>query len=278
MTWRTENNNFNIIKLIKSTLPIELKRRLRKVYDYIIHQCKPQSKPETTLESTPEITSQRIPPVGKVDFGHLRRLQPIHDDYGWLTGQVIDRYYIDKFLTRYSQDIHGRVLEIGIDDYTIKFGGNKVTKSDVLHYVEGNPKATIVADLAKADNIPSNTFDCIIITQTLQMIFDVRSAIKHLHRILKPGGVILVTSHGTSKIGRFLGIDAWGTYWHFTCQSKRFLFEEHFQPNNVKVEAWGNILSATAFLYGLVVEDLKMEELDYQDPRYEVVIGVRAVK
>ena len=274
MTCRIENNNFNIIKLIKSVLPVELKRRLRKVYDYIIHQCKPQGKPETKPESKP----QRILPVGKVDFGHLRRLQPIHDDYGWLTGQVIDRYYIEKFLTRYSQDIQGRVLEIGIDDYTIKFGGKKVTKSDVLHYVEGNPKATIVADLTKADNIPSNTFDCIIITQTLQMIFDVRLAIKHLHRILKPGGVILVTSHGTSKIGRFLGIDAWGTYWHFTCQSKRFLFEEFFQPNNVNVEAWGNLLSATAFLYGLVVEDLKMEELDYQDPRYEVLIGVRAVK
>ena len=278
MIYRIENNNFNIIKLIKSVLPVGLKRRLRKVYDYIIYQCRHQNKPEIKPEPRPEVKPQRVPPVGEIDFGHLRRLQPIHDDYGWLTGQVIDRYYIDKFLARHSKDIQGRVLEIGIDDYTIKYGGSKVTKSDVLHYVEGNPKATIVADLTKADNIPSDSFDCIIITQTLQMIFDVRSAVKHLHRILKPGGVILVTSHGTSKIGRFLGVDAWGTYWHFTCQSKRFLFEECFQPNNVHVEAWGNILSATAFLYGLVVEDLKTEELDYQDPRYEVLIGVRAVK
>jgi SAM-dependent methyltransferase len=227
---------------------------------------------------SPKTKSQRTPQVGKIDFGHLRRLQPIHDDFGWNTGQVIDRYYIDKFLCQHSQDIHGRVLEIGIDDYTIKYGGKKVTKSDVLHYIEGNPKATIVADLTQAENIPSDTFDCIIITQTLQMIFDIRAAIKHLHRILKPGGVILATSHGTSKIGRFFGVDAWGTYWHFTRQSKLFLFEERFQSRNIKVESWGNILSATAFLYGLVVEDLKKEELDYQDPRYEVMVSVRAVK
>jgi SAM-dependent methyltransferase len=226
----------------------------------------------------PNSVPRRNPPVGQLNFGDLRRLEPIHDDYGWNTGQVIDRYYIENFLARHSQDIQGRVLEIGIDKYTKQYGGNKVSKSDVLHYVEGNPQATIVADLTKADNIPSNSFDCIIITQTLQMIFDVRSAVKHLHRILKPGGVLLATSHGTSKIGRFLGVDDWGTYWHFTCQSKKFLFEEAFGQNNVKVEGWGNVLTATAFLYGLVVEDLSIKEMEHQDPRYEVIIGVRAVK
>jgi SAM-dependent methyltransferase len=255
-----------MIKFLKSILPVRLKRGLRKAFDLFFSKQIPPAKPP------------RKPPVGKINFGDLRRLQPIHDDYGWGDGQVIDRYYIDHFLGKYAQDIQGRVLEIGIDDYTVKFGGKKVTRSDVLHYVEGNPKATIVADLTKADNIPSNSFDCIIITQTLQMIFDVRAAVKHLHRILKPGGVLLATSHGTSKIGRFLGTDAWGTYWHFTCQSKRFLFEEAFDPKNIKIEASGNILSATAFLYGLVVEDLTAEEMDFQDPRYEVLIGVRAVK
>jgi SAM-dependent methyltransferase len=256
-----------MIKYLKSVLPAWLKPGLRKIYYLFVPR--PATSPNYPL---------RNPPIGKVNFGDLRRLQPVDDDYGWKFGQVIDRYYIDNFIASHSKDIQGRVLEIGIDDYTIKFGGKKVTKSDVLHYVEGNPKATIVADLTQADNIPSDTFDCIIITQTLQMIFDVRSAIKHLHRILKPGGVLLVTSHGTSKIGRFLGTDAWGTYWHFTCQSKRFLFEEHFEQSKVKVEAWGNILSATAFLYGLIVEDLTKEEMDFQDPRYEVLIGVRAVK
>jgi SAM-dependent methyltransferase len=264
--------------LEQKCVPWFVTTRWRDFWQRMKTQTRPEPKPEPKPEIIPETKPQRLPPVGKVNFGDLRRLGPVHEDFGWLTGQVIDRYYIENFLARHAQDICGRVMEIGIDDYTVRFGGDKVTKSDVLHYVEGNPKATIIADLTKADNIPSDTFDCIIITQTLQMIFDIRAAIKHIHRILKPGGVVLATSHGTSKIGRFLGVDAWGTYWHFTAQSKRFLFEEHFPRQNVQVEAWGNILSATAFLYGLVVEDLKTEEMAYQDPRYEVIVTVRAVK
>ena len=46
----------------------------------------------------------------------------------------------------------------------------------------------------------------------------------------------------------------------------------------VEVEAFGNVLAATGFLYGLAASDLRAEELDARDRLYEVVIGVRAVK
>ena len=38
------------------------------------------------------------------------------------------------------------------------------------------------------------------------------------------------------------------------------------------------VLAAAAFLFGLAVEELRPEELDYQDPDYELLIAVRAVK
>ncbi len=219
-----------------------------------------------------------VPPAGQVDFGDLRRLQPIDKNFGFSRGKVIDRYYIDQFLTAHAKDIRGRVLELGDNSYTTKFGGKNVTRSDVLHYTEGNPQATIVGDLTKADNIDSNIFDCIILTQSLQMIYDFRSALKNLYRILKPNGVLLVTSHGTSKICRILGIDPWGEYWRFTAQSSQIMFEEFFKPGNVKVTSYGNVLAAVSFLHGLASEDLTKEELDYHDQRYEVLVGVRAVK
>jgi ubiquinone/menaquinone biosynthesis C-methylase UbiE len=75
-----------------------------------------------------------------------------------------------------------------------------VTQPDVLNYVEGNPKATIVADLTNAPHIPDNTFDCIIITQTLQMIFEIEVHAE-LHRILKPGGVVLAIRHVARREG-----------------------------------------------------------------------------
>ena len=162
--------------------------------------------------------------------------------------------------------------------YTRKFGGDRVIKSDVLHVVESNPEATIVADLTCADHVPSDTFDCIVCIQTLQMIYDVRAALHHLYRILKPGGVLLVTSHGISKIGRREGIDHWGEYWRLTAQSARRLFEENFPAANIEVKTYGNVLTAIASLHGLGTEELRLEELDYFDPDYEVLIIVRAVK
>lgn len=218
------------------------------------------------------------PYVGQADFGDLRRLQPVDDHFGYSRGKVIDRYYIEKFLTDHTADIKGRVLELGDSSYTKKYGGSKVTRAEVLHYVAGNPEATIIGDLTKADNIESDSFDCIILTQTLQMIYDFRSAVKNIHRILKPGGVLLVTSHGTSKICRFVGVDPWGEYWRFTGQSMQIAFEDVFGKRNVKVVTYGNVLSATAFIQGLCADDLTAEEMDYHDPKFEVLVAARVVK
>jgi SAM-dependent methyltransferase len=218
----------------------------------------------------------QTPPVGKLRFGSLRRIEPISRDWGFDRGLPIDRYYIENFLVGHANDIRGRVLEIGDDSYTRKFGDDRVTASDVLHVVEGNPKATIVADLTQADHIPSKIFDCIIMTQTLQLIYDVREAIKTLHRILKSGGVLLATFPGISQTTD----KEWGDYWcwNFTAKSARQLFGEFFSSENVKIDTFGNVLTAISFLHGIATEELRPEELDYRDPGYEVSITVRAVK
>ena len=218
------------------------------------------------------------PRVGTVKDKSFWRLTPISRIFGLDRGLPIDRYYIERFLSAHASDIRGCVLEIGDAFYTRKFGGDRVTKSDVLHVVRGNPEATIVADLTCADSIPSDTFNCIICTQTLQMIYDMRAALHHLYRILKPGGVLLATSHGISKIGRRGAIDHWGEYWRLTAQSARRLFEENFPAKNIDVKTYGNVLTAIAFLHGLGAEELHTEELGYFDPDYEVLISIRSIK
>ena len=137
----------SILKVVKPLVPISIRRWIREQQRRL----------------------SRWPPPR---FGSLRRLQPISRVFGFDRGLCIDRYYIDQFLSAHASDTQGRVLEIGDGTYTRKYGGDRVTKSDVLHAVEGNPKATIVADLTSAGHIPSNTFDCIICTQTLQFIYD----------------------------------------------------------------------------------------------------------
>jgi SAM-dependent methyltransferase len=213
-----------------------------------------------------------------VEMGKLRRLTPISDVFGLDRGLPIDRYYIEQFLAAHTDHIRGRVLEIGDAFYTRKFGGDRVDRSDVLHYVPGAPEATIIADLTSGDEIPSDAFDCIVFTQTLQVIFDIRAALRTLYRILRPGGVLLATSNGIKRIGRREGIDPWGEYWHLTSQSTRRFFDELFPTENFRVHTYGNVLSAVAFLHGMAAEELEEEELDYRDPDYEVIVSVRAVK
>jgi SAM-dependent methyltransferase len=207
----------------------------------------------------------------------LRRLQPISRLFGLDRGLPIDRYYIERFLSGQELDIKGCVLEIGDDSYTRKFGGDRVSKSEVLHIEEGNPKATIVADLTRADHIASETFDCIIFTQTLQVIYDVRAATYTLNRILKPGGVLLATFSGISQISRY-DMDRWGDYWRFTDASARQLFGQVFGPENVTITTDGNVLAACSYLHGLAAHELDQSELDYHDPDYQVLIKIRATK
>lgn len=205
-----------------------------------------------------------------------RRVTPVSVDFGYDRGQPVDRYYIENFLAANAADIRGRVLEIGDNNYTRQYGNERVTVSDVLHVHEGNQAATIVGDLAKGDNIPSDAFDCVILTQTLQFIYDVHAAVRTLHRILKPGGVALATVPSITSIGDTNWKDSW--FWGFTHLSAVRLFGEIFSGENVTVEHHGNVLSASAFLYGLGSHELLRQELDHRDAHYQVIITVRAVK
>jgi SAM-dependent methyltransferase len=219
---------------------------------------------------------KRRPSVGEVRFGDLRRLSPISRDYGLDRGRPIDRYYIEKFLAGHADDIRGRVLEIKDSAYTRKFGSERVNVSDVLDIEEDNPHATIVADLTSADHVPSDTFDCIIFTQTLHVIYDLNAAVQTLQRILKPGGILLATFPGISKTSCARRDHYF--YWALTTLSARRLFAEAFPAENVEIEAHGNVLAVIAFMQGLAVRDLRRRELDHQDPDYELLITLRAVK
>jgi hypothetical protein len=199
------------------------------------------------------------PAVGDIQFGNLRRKTPISTNYGFDRGLPVDRYYIENFLTRYSSDIKGHVLEIGDNHYTCKFGGDRVAISDVLHLKEDCHGATIIGDLCDVPQIPNDIF-----------------AIRTLSRILKPGGITLVTLPSITQLAEANWNDS--RCWGFTKVSAEKLFEEVFPQVCVKVESFGNVLAAISFLEGLATQELEKEELDFYDPSYPVLITVRAVK
>ena len=221
---------------------------------------------------------ESLPRAGHVRWGDLRRLTPISRRWGKDRGSLpIDRFYVERFLAACASDIAGRVLEVQDARYTLRFGGERVTHSDVLHVVPGNPAATMVGDLVFAPEIPTGAFDCVILTQVLHCIEDVQPAIRTVHRILRPGGVALVTVPGISQVSLH-DMERWGDCWRFTSLTSRRLFERAFSPGEVEVKAHGNVLAAVAFLHGLASEELHPDELSYNAPDYEVLITIRAVK
>jgi hypothetical protein len=206
----------------------------------------------------------------------LLRAQPVSRQFGLDRGQAIDRHYIEGFLARNSQLIRGRVLEIGDDRYTRRFG-SAVEESEVLHAVPGEAGATLVGDLVTGEGIPESAFDCIVLTQTLPFIFDVRAAVAGCRRALADQGAVLATLPGISQISRY-DMDRWGDYWRFTDLSARRLFEEAFGEGNVTVRTDGNAGAACAFIQGLATEEIPQSLLEASDPDYQLIISVVATR
>ena len=177
----------------------------------------------------------------------------------------MDRHYIERFLAEHAADIRGRVLEVKNSHYTNRFG-TAVTHRDVLDIDASNPVATIVADLSRAVDVPSESFDCILLTQTLQFIFDTPAALAHTCRLLRPGGVLLATVPGISRIAPRYGLKT--DYWRFTLASCTALFDRAFTAEQVQVRAHGNVLTSIAFLTGMAREELSARELDACDGRF----------
>jgi peptidoglycan/xylan/chitin deacetylase (PgdA/CDA1 family)/SAM-dependent methyltransferase len=211
-----------------------------------------------------------------VDWGDLRRSDPLSRDWGYDRGQPVDRRYIDQFLALYSSDVQGAVLEVQEDDLTRAYGGPRVDESSILDIDPANRRATMLADLRAAPDIPSNRFDCIILTQTLHVIDDMAAALAECHRILKPGGVLLATVPAASRVCLEYGEE--GDFWRATPAGARALFRFAFTPSHTSTTTFGNVLTNTAFLQGLSSSELTDAEFAAPDPYFPALTGIRARK
>ena len=209
-------------------------------------------------------------------LGRAGSLKPLSDDYGFDRGKPIDRHYIEAFLATHAGDIAGTVLEVAEDSYSRRFGGAAVTCQEILHIDPAHPRATITGDLTDPAVLPGSRFDCIILTQTLHLIFDMAAAMEQLHRALRPGGVLLVTVPGITPVPPGEWSDSW--YWSLTAPALAKLLSGPFDPAQVTTRAYGNLHAATAFLHGASVQEVGTGRLAPFDPAYPVTIAARAVR
>lgn len=207
-------------------------------------------------------------------LGQIASTVPLSTEFGFNRGTPIDRFYIEQFLAANAGHIQGRVLEIGDPGYSRRFGADRINRQDVLHARSGHPGATISGDLCDPRVLPSGVFDCIILTQTLHLIFDMPLAVAQLHRALRPAGVLLITVPGITPIDRGEWKDSW--FWSLTGPALSRLLSGPFASTNIDVQTHGNLFAATAFLHGASVEEVSPRKLAMFDPAYPVTIAARA--
>lgn len=200
-------------------------------------------------------------------------IEPLSHLWGHDRGVAIHRYYVNEFLREYAYHIRGHCMEFNDPEYTNRFGGGDVEKVDILHIDNSNKLATMVADLTKPNDIPSNLFDCIICTHVFHVIFELNKAVEELHRILKPGGVLLVAVPQISMCD-----PNEHELWRFTPEGLHRLLGNVFGMKSVTIHCYGNSLAAAGEIRGLVTCEFTNRELAYRDGRFGVEVCARAVK
>jgi glycosyltransferase involved in cell wall biosynthesis len=224
-------------------------------------------------------------PVNRLKWGDLRQLNPLGQNHTGQNRGRIPGYYIQRFLDQNRQDVSGRVLLLHYGSVKLQLGRQDCQLVEIVLDPVQQP---LLDDLEELPSLPNGQFDCIIMPQLLQRVYHLPATVQAVYRLLKPGGVLLLTVPGfNQKPGGVLLLTVPGfnqnqridqSYWAFTDKLVGRLLATGFAPDSFSVEVWGNVLAATAHLHRLPANTLSEAQLEHRDAHYQLMVGARAVK
>ena len=154
----------------------------------------------------------RVPRVGAARLGDLRRPTPISRGSGWTagspsTGTTSRTSWVGTGAppgTDAARSEGTFERSAGTSTYDSLAAGAATTRGGVRHRGRRPPRRRFQPErrwLATSLRVgySRRRFDCVICTQTLHVIYEVEGAVRTLHRMLKPGGVALVTVPGITQ-------------------------------------------------------------------------------
>jgi hypothetical protein len=209
-----------------------------------------------------------------VRWGSLRRLEPVSPYWGSERGTPVDRPYIDSFFAANADAIRGRVLEVRDAGYTTRHGRG-VTSIDLVDIDPRNDSATIIADLADEGSLPSSSFDCAVIAQTLVYARDPFATVANVWQSIAPGGTLLLTTPALARVDPAAMDD---DRWHLTVAGLREVVRRACPEGSATVSGFGNPVTAIAFLEGIAAEELTAAELAATHPSFPIVVAARVDK
>lgn len=104
-----------------------------------------------------------------------------------------DRLLLHRQMAKYGPVLKGKVLDIGSG----RFNRYQALCTNAEKFTTLDPDSTWKPDIVgSAENMPieSNSFDGILCTQVLEHIAHPEKAVREMYRVLKPGGILLLTA------------------------------------------------------------------------------------
>jgi SAM-dependent methyltransferase len=223
----------------------------------------------------------RLPVIRQLRCLQFRRLHPLRS--GQQRGTPIVRYYWARYLEKYQPDIRGHAIEIGTTATIRQYGGNALRCATAIDLVAHSPEITVVADLSRADHVPSDTYDCFVNQFTMHVIYDVDAALYHSIRILKPGGVLLINFscldyYFADGLDMHTGSPLYMHQWFTPIQVENLMRRLSLEEPDYQIETFGNLFARIAYQMNMAAEELTAHELEYVDGGHPLLICARVVK
>lgn len=137
--------------------------------------------------------------------------------------------YAARFLHRWGEDVHGRVVEVGRGGWAVQSG-----------------RATPVEQVDRVEDLEPGAYDCVLAPSLPAQAADVDAALASLRRALRPGGTLLVLLPGLRRLDPQAPEPA--TVW--TVGAAQALIARHFPAELTTVDSLGNAATAAAALTG----------------------------
>jgi len=187
---------------------------------------------------------------------------PAHDAPGGQVNLDSQRRRYSKLLSRlepYRQETRGRLLDMGCGaGFFLKIareaGWDELgidLSPDAVAFARDRLGLHAIAGQIEDSNLPENAFDVVTLLETIEHLFDPMAVLRQAYRVLRPGGLIAVTTPNLNSLAfKFLGLD-WSIlsptehlYYFTECTIQQMLTRTGF--HNVRIERSSLVFDETA--------------------------------